>query len=150
MAPFFHEQMQQVYSFSFFESSCSQKCHFWMAISFIKWFNISIWSCYNYEKRISHQYQISMASFLHEPMQLVCISWFWYTANIFKVIFTVFNCVRLSTAISLYGLHFLPYTVQCRNYIKKTVNQFTIILLYLEQQLNVIHTAKLQWKVGHN
>ena len=30
-----------------------------------------------------------------------------YTANIFDVIFTVFNCVRLSTVISLYGLHLI-------------------------------------------
>ena len=29
------------------------------------------------------------------------------TANIFKVIFTVFNCVRLSTVVSLYGLHLI-------------------------------------------
>ena len=29
----------------------------------------------------------------------------------------------LSAAISLYGLHFLPYPVQCRSYSKKTVNQ---------------------------
>ena len=38
----------------------------------------------------------------------------WYsTANIFEVIFTVFNCVRISTVISLYGLHFTaaPSTV---------------------------------------
>ena len=36
-----------------------------------------------------------------------------YTANIFEVIFTVFNCVRISTVISLYGLHFIaaPSTV---------------------------------------
>ena len=30
-----------------------------------------------------------------------------YTANIFDVIFTVFNCVQLSTVISLYGLHLI-------------------------------------------
>ena len=30
-----------------------------------------------------------------------------HTANIFDVIFTVFNCVRLSTVISLYGLHLI-------------------------------------------
>ena len=30
-----------------------------------------------------------------------------HTANIFKVIFTVFNCVRLSTVVSLYGLHLI-------------------------------------------
>ena len=30
-----------------------------------------------------------------------------HTANIFKVIFTVFKCVRLSTVISLYGLHLI-------------------------------------------
>ena len=37
----------------------------------------------------------------------------YYTANIFEVIFTVFNCVRISTVISLYGLHFIaaPSTV---------------------------------------
>ena len=29
------------------------------------------------------------------------------TANIFEVIFTVFSCVRLSTVISLYGLHLI-------------------------------------------
>ena len=29
------------------------------------------------------------------------------TANIFKVIFTVFNFVRLSTVVSLYGLHLI-------------------------------------------
>ena len=36
-----------------------------------------------------------------------------YTANIFEVIFTVFNCVRISTVISLYSLHFIaaPSTV---------------------------------------
>ena len=55
------------------------------------------------------------------------------------LIVSTFHC----TAISLYNLHFLPYTVQCTSYIKKTVNQFTIILLYLEQQLNVIPTARL-------
>ena len=32
---------------------------------------------------------------------------FGYTANIFEVIFTVFNCVRISTVIMLYGLHFI-------------------------------------------
>ena len=30
---------------------------------------------------------------------------YWYTANIFNVNFTVFKCVRLSTVISVYGLH---------------------------------------------
>ena len=37
-----------------------------------------------------------------------------YTANIFKVIFTVFKCVRLSTVVSLYGLHLIaaPSTVE--------------------------------------
>ena len=37
-----------------------------------------------------------------------------YTANIFDVIFTVFNCVRLSTVISLYGLHLIaaPSTME--------------------------------------
>ena len=36
-----------------------------------------------------------------------------YTANIFEVIFTVFNCVQISSVISLYGLHFIaaPSTV---------------------------------------
>ena len=36
-----------------------------------------------------------------------------YTANIFEVFFTVFNCVPISTVISLYGLHFFaaPSTV---------------------------------------
>ena len=35
------------------------------------------------------------------------------TANIFEVIFTVFDCVPISTVISLYGLHFIaaPSTV---------------------------------------
>ena len=35
------------------------------------------------------------------------------TANIFDVIFTVFNCVPISTVILLYGLHFIaaPSTV---------------------------------------
>ena len=37
-----------------------------------------------------------------------------YTANIFKVIFTFFNCVRLSTVVSLYGLHLIaaPSTIK--------------------------------------
>ena len=37
-----------------------------------------------------------------------------HTANIFKVIFTVFNCVRLSTVVSLYGLHLIaaPSTIK--------------------------------------
>ena len=30
-----------------------------------------------------------------------------YTANIFDVIFTVFNCVPISTVISMYGLHLI-------------------------------------------
>ena len=37
----------------------------------------------------------------------------------------------LSTAFSLYGLHFLPYTVQCRDYIKKnckSVHNYFIVL----------------------
>ena len=41
------------------------------------------------------------------------LSFFDHTANIFEVIFAVFNCVRISTVISLYGLHFItaPSTV---------------------------------------
>ena len=37
-----------------------------------------------------------------------------YTANIFEVISTVFNCVPISTVISLYGLHLIaaPSTVE--------------------------------------
>ena len=37
-----------------------------------------------------------------------------YTANIFEVIFTVFNCVPISTVNSLYGLHLIaaPSTVE--------------------------------------
>ena len=37
-----------------------------------------------------------------------------YTANIFEVIFTVFNCVPISTVVSLYGLHLIaaPSTVE--------------------------------------
>ena len=31
-----------------------------------------------------------------------------YTANVFNVIFTLFTCVPLSTAISLYYLHLIP------------------------------------------
>ena len=36
-----------------------------------------------------------------------------HTANIFEVIFTVFNCVPISTVILLYGVHFIaaPSTV---------------------------------------
>ena len=37
-----------------------------------------------------------------------------YTANIFKVIFTVFNCVRLSTVVSLYGLHLIAAPITIR------------------------------------
>ena len=65
-------------------------------------------------------------------------------------IFTVFLLCPVSTVVSLYGLHLMPYPVQCRSYSKKTVISFTIIPLYLEQQLNVNHTVRLQWKVGHN
>ena len=37
-----------------------------------------------------------------------------YTANIFEVFFTVFNCVPISTVVSLYGLHLIaaPSTVE--------------------------------------
>ena len=37
-----------------------------------------------------------------------------HTANIFEAIFTVFNCVLISTVISLYGLHLIaaPSTVK--------------------------------------
>ena len=36
------------------------------------------------------------------------------TANIFEVIFTVFNCVPISTVVSLYGLHLIaaPSTIE--------------------------------------
>ena len=39
---------------------------------------------------------------------------FTYTANIFDVIVTVFNCVPISIVILLYGLHFIavPSTVE--------------------------------------
>ena len=49
-----------------------------------------------------------------------------YTANIFKVIFTVFNCVPISTVISLYGLHLIaaPTTVV------KLITVFLLLLLY--------------------
>ena len=68
-----------------------------------------------------------------------------YTENIYS-----FLLCPVSTVVLLYGLHLIPYAVQGRNYSKKTVISFTIISLYLEQQLNVNHTVKLQWKVGHN
>ena len=68
-----------------------------------------------------------------------------YTANIYS-----FLLCPVSTVVWLYGLHLIPYPVQGRSYSKKTVISFTIIPLYLEQQLNVNHTVKLQWKVGHN
>ena len=68
-----------------------------------------------------------------------------FTANIYS-----FLLCPVSTVVSLYGLHLIPYPVQGRSYSKKTVISFTIIPLYLEQQLNVNHTVKLQWKVGHN
>ena len=71
------------------------------------------------------------------------VSLFSYTANIYSSLMC-----PLSTAISLYGFYHIQSNVEIT--LKKTVNQFTIIFLYLEQQLNVIHTAKLQWKVGHN
>ena len=67
-----------------------------------------------------------------------------YTANIYS-----FLLCPVSTVVSLYGLHLIPYPVQGRSYSKKTVISFTIIPLYLEQQLNVNHTVRLQWKVGH-
>ena len=70
---------------------------------------------------------------------------FIYTANIYS-----FLLCPVSTVVLLYGLHLIPYPVQGRSYSKKTVISFTIIPLYLEQQLNVNHTLKLQWKVGHN
>ena len=68
-----------------------------------------------------------------------------YTANICS-----FLLCPVSTVVSFYGLHLIPYPVQGRGYSKKTVISFTTIPLYLEQQLNVTHTVKLQWKVGHN
>ena len=68
-----------------------------------------------------------------------------YTANIYS-----FLLCPVSTVVLLYGLHLIPYAVQGKSYSKKTVISFTIIPLYLEQQLNVNHTVKLQWKVGHN
>ena len=55
-----------------------------------------------------------------------------YTANIFKVIFTVSNCVRLSTVVSLYGLHY------CSKYNKIIVNWFTVFF-------NVIFTLDCIW-----
>ena len=65
-------------------------------------------------------------------------------------IYTVFNCVHfpLHSCCTVYIFYHIQSNVEIT--LKKTVNQFTIILLYLEQQLNVIHTVKLQWKVGHN
>ena len=68
-----------------------------------------------------------------------------HTANIYS-----FLLCPVSTVVLLYGLHLIPYAFQGRSYSKKTVISFTIIQLYLEQQLNVNHTVRLQWKVGHN
>ena len=67
------------------------------------------------------------------------------TANIYS-----FLLCPVSTVVSLYGLHLIPYAVQGTSYSKKTVISFTIIQLYLEQQLNVNRTARIQWKSGHN
>ena len=65
-------------------------------------------------------------------------------------IYIVFNCVHfpLQCRCTVYIFYHIQSNVEIT--LKKTVNQFTIILLYLEQQLNVIRTTKLQWKVGHN
>ena len=46
---------------------------------------------------------------------------------------------------TLKAVHLLPYPVQCRIYCKKTVINFTIIQLYLEQQL-----CTVQWDYGGN
>ena len=82
---------------------------------------------------------------LSEHSRNMCLVYFWaYTVNIYS-----FLLCPVSTVVSLYGLHLIPYSVQGRSYSKKTVISFTIIPLYLEQQLNVNHTVKLQWKVGH-
>ena len=87
--------------------------------------------------------------FSHELSTVSCANLptqnFECTANIYS-----FLLCPVSTVVSLYGLHLIPYAVQGRSYSKKTVISFTIIPLYLEQQLNVNHTVKLQRKVGHN
>ena len=67
-----------------------------------------------------------------------------YTANIYS-----FLLCPVSTVVSLYGLHLILYAVQGRSYSKKTVISFTIIPLYLEQQLNVNHTVKLASQCGY-
>ena len=61
-----------------------------------------------------------MQGFFEIVCAIICSSgfcfniWLAYTANIFDVIFTVLKCVRLSTVISLYGLHLIaaPSTVE--------------------------------------
>jgi hypothetical protein len=44
------------------------------------------------------------ATVLHDPNRRITTS---YTANMFEVIFTVFNCVPISTVVLLYGLHLI-------------------------------------------
>ena len=52
-------------------------------------------------------------AYFQKISQISSLCHFHYTANIFEVIFTVFNCVPISTVILLYGLHFnaAPSTV---------------------------------------
>ena len=60
-------------------------------------------------KWTEHSVKLHAAAFPHRGQETQD-----QTANIFEVIFTVFKCVQLSTAISLYGLHLItaPSTVE--------------------------------------
>ena len=60
------------------------------------------------------------------------------------LIVSTFHC-NLVVRFTLIALSTIQSNVEVT--VKKTVNQFTIFLLYLEQQLNVNRTVRLQWKV---
>ena len=76
----------------------------WMVKRWIGWLKIGT-SCHG---------KYSVVSINSRTFSKILHSWFIYSANIFKVIFTVFNCLPVSTVISLYGLHLItaPSTVK--------------------------------------
>ena len=57
---------------------------------------------------------IALLSLQNQETSKISSEWLLLTANILEVIFTVFNCVPISTVVTLYGLHLIaaPSTVE--------------------------------------
>ena len=69
------------------------------------------------------------------------------TANIFEVIFTILNCVRISTVILLYSLHLIAAFKYSWIIVKLITVFYCNFYIELDKAINVKRTTRLQWKV---